>query len=239
MKAMMGTAASSIVVAAVCASAQSPATVGYQERTTRAAHRSLHGGAGVGAGQLRRGGRGRLQRRLRRDARDRALDDMVMAGDTGGLFNRFASQTTITRTCESLGERVFERAFPYPTPVRTYVAEHRAGDGTCKVEIDFTGWAHISSLQVIPRPVIPPDPSAGYRSDLVFQLPFTGTWLVAWGSHSLSLNYHIATPNQTYAYDIVVWKRRSRPGFRRGRPVAALRRRAGHWRSGAASLSRR
>jgi murein DD-endopeptidase MepM/ murein hydrolase activator NlpD len=139
----------------------------------------------------------------------RALADMVVAGDAAGLLARLASPATLQRDCLELGPRLSERAFPYPSPVRTYVAEHQAGEGTCKVEIDFGGGpdsARISAVQVAPRPMPPPDPEAQYRSDVVFQLPFTGTWLVAWGGNSLPLNYHIATPNQTHAYDILIWK---------------------------------
>jgi murein DD-endopeptidase MepM/ murein hydrolase activator NlpD len=142
-------------------------------------------------------------------ATGRALADMVVAGDAAGLLARLASPATLQRDCPELGPRLSERAFPYPSPVRTYVAEHQAGEGTCKVEIDSAGApgsARISALQVAPRRMLPPDPNAQYRSDVVFRLPFTGTWLVAWGGNSLPLNYHIATPNQTHAYDILVWK---------------------------------
>jgi hypothetical protein len=72
-------------------------------------------------------------------ATGRALADMVVVGDAAGLFARLASPATLQRDCPQLGPLLSERAFPYPSPVRTYVAEHQASEGTCKIEIDFAG----------------------------------------------------------------------------------------------------
>ncbi len=140
----------------------------------------------------------------------RELADIVLSNDAANLRAHLANGARVQRDCPQLGPRLSERAFPYPSPQRGYVAEYQTVDGTCKVDVDFVaampGSLRITELQVTPRPTLPPDPNAHYRSDVVFRLPFTGTWLVAWGGNSLPLNYHIATPNQTHAYDILVWK---------------------------------
>lgn len=140
----------------------------------------------------------------------RALAEIVVANDEANLRAHLANGAKVQRDCPELGPRLSERAFPYPSPQRGYVAEYQVGESTCKVDIDFVAPmpndTRITELQVVPRPMLPPDPNAQYQSHVVFRPPFTGTWLVAWGGTSLPLNYHIATPNQTHAYDIVVWK---------------------------------
>ena len=42
------------------------------------------------------------------------------------------------------------------------------------------------------------------QSDIVFSLPFDGSWTVFWGGDSLDQNHHNTTKSQKYAYDFIV-----------------------------------
>ena len=42
------------------------------------------------------------------------------------------------------------------------------------------------------------------QSDIVFSLPFDGSWTVFWGGDSLDQNHHNTTKSQKYAFDFIV-----------------------------------
>lgn len=45
-----------------------------------------------------------------------------------------------------------------------------------------------------------------YQTKSVLHLPFNGQWLVAWGGRTLEQNYHAATRDQRFAYDLIAVK---------------------------------
>lgn len=58
------------------------------------------------------------------------------------------------------------------------------------------------------RPADPPKEAAtkflSYQTKTPLRLPFTGEWFVFWGGRTVAENYHAATVDQRFAYDLVV-----------------------------------
>ena len=80
------------------------------------------------------------------------------------------------------------------------------GEEIVAVTIFFNEASEISDLGLDRQPPLPPDLAAGYHSEVVFQLPLEGLWLVSWRSDTALENYHVVVPDQRHAYEIVVWK---------------------------------
>lgn len=57
-------------------------------------------------------------------------------------------------------------------------------------------------IQPTPRPA--PTEHADYRPRARLELPFDGEWYVAWGGRVPHRNYHVAAPDQRFAYDFLV-----------------------------------
>lgn len=45
-----------------------------------------------------------------------------------------------------------------------------------------------------------------YKTKSDLQLPFEGSWFVFWGGRTMSQNYHTVSPQQRFAYDILIMK---------------------------------
>lgn len=56
------------------------------------------------------------------------------------------------------------------------------------------------------RPAASPAPSRylDYRTKTRLRLPFQGRWFVFWGGRTIAENYHAASPDQRFAYDLLV-----------------------------------
>jgi hypothetical protein len=55
-----------------------------------------------------------------------------------------------------------------------------------------------------PQPQEAPSQDLGYRTKTPLRLPFTGEWFVVWGGRTVAENYHAATRDQRFAYDLVI-----------------------------------
>lgn len=67
----------------------------------------------------------------------------------------------------------------------------------------FDDQGEVSSFYVRPRPAEAPTEYERRATVAPLRLPFTGEWIVFWGGRRVELNYHAATPDQRFAYDIV------------------------------------
>jgi len=88
-----------------------------------------------------------------------------------------------------------------------YVAVHVFGSREIAVTVTFDAAGKVAGLFLSPRlgsGGVPPDPKAGYKTRATLRLPFNGKWWVFWGGDDLAHNYHVATPDQRHAYDILV-----------------------------------
>ncbi len=65
---------------------------------------------------------------------------------------------------------------------------------------------------VIEGPIVTPvvmlldDPAVGYRSLVTYRLRWSGAWFIFWGGPTELVDYHVVSPNQRHAYDVVIWK---------------------------------
>ena len=154
---------------------------------------------------------------LRRDGRE--LVRRVAAGDGEALFARFtpAMAQSLPRpqldellaqlAPAPLGGRLGESALPLGRDNRTYAADHRWGADVLAVELVLDRDARIAGLSFAPRTPLPPDPAAGRRPQNRLRLPLLGTWWVFWGGPDERRNYHVVSPDQRHAYDLVRWRR--------------------------------
>ncbi len=61
-------------------------------------------------------------------------------------------------------------------------------------------------LAFLVQPAQAPAPSEhlDHTTEASLRLPFTGTWFVYWGGRTVQENYHAASPDQRFAYDLAV-----------------------------------
>lgn len=99
-----------------------------------------------------------------------------------------------------------ERIVPGAPEVTVYVRSARFSKSPTTVDItvvtDAAGTIH--GLGIRPRPSLAASRFLDYRTKAEMRLPFEGEWLVFWGGRELAQNYHAATVDQRFAYDLVV-----------------------------------
>lgn len=147
-----------------------------------------------------------------------AVDD-ILTNDPDALHARFDLAMAAAISAEELGSTLDEviaqapltgrgtdRAFQQTAEMGLYRAELEWGNDVVAVTVFFNEAAEISDLGLDPQPPLPPDPAAGYQSEVAFSLPVDGLWFVFWGGESAIENYHVIATDQRHAYDIVVWK---------------------------------
>jgi hypothetical protein len=111
------------------------------------------------------------------------------------------------RVDEPLGDLLNERSIPLgaATGNNIYSAAYAWGDATLTIAVTFDQEGQVTSLQSAAYWLLPPDPAADIATT-PYQLPFEGTWFVVWGGDTELENYHVSTPNQRHAYDLLIWK---------------------------------
>jgi murein DD-endopeptidase MepM/ murein hydrolase activator NlpD len=148
----------------------------------------------------------------------RAATRLVAAGDARALHDRFtpalarrvsrpalARLLAGTRATAPIGGRIGETVLPLGGDRRTYVADHRWGDGALGITFAFTAAGRIGAALIRPREPLPPDPAAAAPPS-VLRLPVAGTWWVFWGGPSERQNHHAPVPDQRHALDLVQWR---------------------------------
>lgn len=50
------------------------------------------------------------------------------------------------------------------------------------------------------------DPDVGYRSSVIYRLRWSGARFIFWGGPTKLVDYHVVSPNQRHAYDVVISK---------------------------------
>ncbi len=159
--------------------------------------------------------------------RGRAYTAWFYAGELARLRERFAPemqaamsadalQTFRTQVDEQLGGEtgvVDEKVTPTgPYQVYTRTASFAKFPGKVVVQWTLDGEGKVGGFFVRPAPPEPaekkeaPSPHLGYATKTPLHLPFTGEWTVFWGGRSVEENYHAATTDQRFAYDLVVTK---------------------------------
>jgi hypothetical protein len=79
-----------------------------------------------------------------------------------------------------------------------------------KITFEAGGANRIAGLSLLPElpKKLPPDPKAGYKQKAHLTLPFApgDEWYVFWGGDTRSQNYHVDSPDQRHAFDLVMRK---------------------------------
>jgi len=76
----------------------------------------------------------------------------------------------------------------------------RCIDGTYDLKLDLDDQDRIAGLLISPHPV---DAAAPKRNTTPLDLPFRGSWYVAWGGDSTRQNHHRSIVNQKFAFDLI------------------------------------
>jgi murein DD-endopeptidase MepM/ murein hydrolase activator NlpD len=105
-----------------------------------------------------------------------------------------------------IGNLESERVHILGPDAKIYEAAYTWGDQSLTLSMMLDAADQVGGLSMAPRHALPADPSADYRSDVDYRLPFDGLWLIAWGGDTASENYHVIDRAQRHALDILVWK---------------------------------
>lgn len=104
-----------------------------------------------------------------------------------------------------VGTRLADQGAPLSREQVAYWARYAWGDRTLSLIVAMHDSGTLDMVQIAPEPQLPPDPMAGYRSPVTYQLPFDGLWWVFWGGDRPLENYHSIDRRQRHAVDLVVW----------------------------------
>lgn len=148
----------------------------------------------------------------------RAIIDLFFAEQFEEIHSRMAPQFQIVvnagmlaeaydqiHELADIGDIITERLLP-TTNVSNYMVHREWGDYAISMQVAFTPEGVINGFYMNPVTPLFPDRNADYESEVAFQLPFDGLWVVVWGGDTVIENYHIVAPSQRYAYDLLIWK---------------------------------
>ena len=76
--------------------------------------------------------------------------------------------------------------------------------GVIEVVCSFDAEDRISGFVIRPQAQAAPSEYLDYRTKTALRLPFEGEWFVFWGGRKLEQNYHAATVDQRFAYDLMI-----------------------------------
>jgi len=151
-------------------------------------------------------------------AAGRLTMDQLLADDFETLWERLDAATAALLSVEdlragkerltaqaSLGEVTADRAIQLSPSLRFYGAQLVWGEEALSAVVSLNGGGEVTGLTLNPQLPLPNDPSAGYRSDVEFRLPFDGLWFVFWGGDLELENYHVVAQDQRHALDLVIW----------------------------------
>lgn len=104
-----------------------------------------------------------------------------------------------------VGARIADQGLPYTRGSVAYWGRYAWGDRSLSLAAAIENDGTVSLVQVAPEPQLPPDPAAGFVSDVTYRLPFDGLWWVFWGGASTLENYHAIDQRQRHALDLLIW----------------------------------
>jgi biotin carboxyl carrier protein len=165
-------------------------------------------------------------------AAGRSVAALVAKKNAAGLHARLTAEAGKALTREKLaqvmnqaitasspmGERIRDSVEKGPEEgLVTYSAEHRWKAGqNLSLSVTFVSGSGGKIAGIVLRPAaaaapsgaLPPDPKAGYRMKTPLRLPFADgdEWAVVWGGDTREQNYHVDSPDQRHAYDLLVVK---------------------------------
>ena len=156
-------------------------------------------------------------------ARGREYTRMFFAGQLDTLWARFSPPMRVAMKNDSASLQAFHRqvlgqlgpevelvreesrdAGGSNTWYQRTVRLERAGARRFVVQWVTAADGTIGGFMIRPAPEAAPTPHLGYVTKTPLQLPFDGEWYVFWGGRTPEENYHVVSPAQRFAYDLVV-----------------------------------
>jgi len=153
--------------------------------------------------------RGRALTRLLFDGQADALYEAMSETLRAEIGGKPAVDGFVTQVGQQLGEeteRVHEEADSVGNVVHYDRVARYAGvpDGTVTTHWSWREDGRLIAAYVRPTPKPAPTPHDDYRTRTTLRLPFDSEWTVAWGGRTPHRNYHVSTPDQRFAYDLLV-----------------------------------
>jgi murein DD-endopeptidase MepM/ murein hydrolase activator NlpD len=144
------------------------------------------------------------------------------SGDTEALWSRFTPkmkaafkskedfQAFHTKAIADLGPES-ELLDEVVTPLMTYQVYYRSvrtrrWPAPVELTWSFDELGQVAGLMVKPKRQLAESRFLDYQTKSALRLPFKGTWTVFWGGRTLEQNYHAMTPDQRFAYDLLITK---------------------------------
>jgi murein DD-endopeptidase MepM/ murein hydrolase activator NlpD len=111
----------------------------------------------------------------------------------------------IHRTTGTEMKVVNERVMPHMQHLMyTRLSKYETGSVKGVLNFWFGRNGQIESMFVIPEKNPAESKYPDYKDKSNFSLPFSGEWTVYWGGRSVYDNYHAASPDQRFAYDLMI-----------------------------------
>jgi hypothetical protein len=73
-------------------------------------------------------------------------------------------------------------------------------------EIVLSSTSPSQTLQLRGAVMLLDDPDVGCRSSVIYRLRWSGAWFIFWGGPTELVDYHVVSPNQRHASDVVISK---------------------------------
>ncbi len=138
---------------------------------------------------------------------DRFDDGMRGALKSKAGLDAFREQVSAQAGGES---QILEERVEHKDGVAVYIRDARFDKAPMplRMTIAFDASGAIVGFAIRPVPgataTEAPSTKLDYTTKTALRLPFAGAWTVAWGGRTLDLNYHAATRDQRFAYDLVI-----------------------------------
>ena len=153
----------------------------------------------------------------------------IAAKEAKSLWVRFTPELA-AKVSESTLQEVLDTTLAEKTPLGALVSDHidsiennylrysakyvwhKENEQNLAIVVTFEAGGANRIAGLILRPELPkklpPDPKADYKQKARLMLPFASgeEWYVAWGGTTRSQNYHVDSPDQRHAFDLVVRK---------------------------------
>ena len=136
---------------------------------------------------------------------DNLSEQMVAAFGSLDALEGFRTQVETQLGDESVlvSENVQEMSGNY---VYVRVARFAKFAEPIQVVWSFDGDGIVTGFQITPVQKEAPTEFLDYQTETPLRLPFEGEWFIFWGGRTLKQNYHAATVDQRFAYDILIMR---------------------------------
>lgn len=134
------------------------------------------------------------------------LSDRLKAG-LGGTVERFGAILNGIGAQTGPRKQLLDETIGTKGEYVTYAARgkyEKSGDAVLVLDLSFDAAGHLGGIRVHPDAMTEfASPFLDYTTKATLLLPFLGEWKVVWGGRTLQQNYHAASRDQRFAYDLL------------------------------------